>query len=619
MAASSVPSCGGGMSLEPEAEAEAGWRLSREHRDVTERRVFPPKVSLDSEAEISPREGKLLDFLQEDDETVSDEILFAKLQALKIQNQQYLFELGTRYQAQSEGEKLCQEAKELEGFFQKNGQLKLCNESKKALRSGNLRGLIFDTSDHSIPMIKQRPNSDISHWASALTVPQPFKMTIREAEQKSKMFKANIFLEAERKKSDQESRDQAECQKKFRAQPLPAHIFLPLYQEMLEEKEARRHANIQKRKELLLSTQKPFSFLNKEERRNKEIQPNVLVISQEVENGKPKVIKKIPRSVQDSTVNDKLKEAELYRKIRIQMRAKNLLQKSSAPINICKGTKDLHTSISLKTKQEKMGFLQENFQFHPRINQEVPDFEVLYWAFQREAMTKHKVKEATRNKPFRLHTSSLHFWQKKNKERQKNFQQPKKCKLKKSHSVVGLSSLSPNTLPVYITDGAKKRDSAIKCSLEEKQNKEYGKDQWMESYRKRSQAMHKSVSRRAKLLDSHVPLVDVFKEKLKHHWLNDQKRNHEYKQELAEMKRKVNERPYLFEQLSKSDARKIVESQYVSTLNQVGLSEEFVNKSGRGTINLKDGVETHRLPFTVCLEGGLISLHRDDQAAEKET
>ncbi|XP_029454310.1 protein FAM161B [Rhinatrema bivittatum] len=552
--------------------------------EIQKSMVFPLESSSESEAEVSPRGGKLVDFLVEEEETVCADTVFARLQALKIENRQYLLELGTLYQAQAEGDtKLSKEGQELECFFQKN-EPTFPNELQKAERSSTLTRLISDPT-------RQRPKSGASPWSLAITIPKPFKMTVREAQQKAKLMKAYASLEAEREKLEEENQEQIECQKKFRAQPMPAHIFLPLYQEMMEKKEAQRHANVQKRQEFLLYTQKPFSFVEKEERRNKKIQQRILAVTKETENNK-QVSKKIPKSVQDSTVNDKLKEAELYRRIRIQMRAKDLLQKSSAPIDICRGMKNSDTSISLKTKQEKMGFLQENFQFRPKINQEVPDFKLLYWAFQREAMRKHEIKEATRNKPFSLHTSNLRFQQRESKEGQKRFHHPTKYKLKKSHTVTGLSSLSPNTLPVYITDSAQRRDSAIRCSLEEKRSKEHGKARWLESYRKRSQAMHKSVNRRAEVLDSHVPLENVFKEKLKQNWLNDQKRKNEYEKELEEMKRRVKDRPYLFEQVTKSDARKMVESQYMSALNQVGLSEEFVNKKGRDTIDLSEEVET---------------------------
>lgn len=102
-------------------------------------------------------------------------------------------------------------------------------------------------------------------------------------------------------------------------------------------------------------------------------------------------------------------EAELYREIRIQMRAKDLLENSVAPIDTSNCRREPQSRTATKTKQERLGFLQDkSFSFKPRINPTIPDFEGLYWAFQREAVRRQEIKEATRNKPFKLRTSNLH-------------------------------------------------------------------------------------------------------------------------------------------------------------------------------------------------------------------
>lgn len=111
-------------------------------------------------------------------------------------------------------------------------------------------------------------------------------------------------------------------------------------------------------------------------------------------------------------------EAELYREIRIQMRAKDLLESSVAPIDTSNCRRKPQSRTATKTKQEKLGFLQDkSFSFTPRINPTIPDFEELYWAFQREAVRRQEVKEATRNKPFKLRTSNLRSRQRQANER----------------------------------------------------------------------------------------------------------------------------------------------------------------------------------------------------------
>ncbi|CAL8272662.1 unnamed protein product [Merluccius merluccius] len=67
-----------------------------------------------------------------------------------------------------------------------------------------------------------------------------------------------------------ELESEAECQKQFRAFPVPTHVSLPLYHQMTQLRETRRKQCLVQRKDFLLSTQKPFSFQERErERREK--------------------------------------------------------------------------------------------------------------------------------------------------------------------------------------------------------------------------------------------------------------------------------------------------------------------------------------------------------------
>ncbi|NWW85980.1 F161B protein, partial [Rhynochetos jubatus] len=250
-------------------------------------------------------------------------------------------------------------------------------------------------------------------------------------------------------------------------------------------------------------------------------------------------------------------EAELCREIRIQMRAKDLLESSVALIDTSNCRREPQSRTATKTKQERLGFLQDkSFSFKPRINPTIPDFEGLYWAFQREAVRRQEIKEATRNKPFKLRTSNLRGRQRQANEKIKflfsffqDSQQLSKVSVKKSHSLTGLSSLSSNTLPVHITDATRKRDSAIRCSQDKKEGDKEG-IYWLEK-QKKCQALRKSVNSRAKALDPHKSLEETHKEKSKQNWQNMRERTKEYRKELEEMQLRVKNRPYLFEQVTK--------------------------------------------------------------------
>ncbi|XP_042630326.1 protein FAM161B-like isoform X2 [Cyprinus carpio] len=75
--------------------------------------------------------------------------------------------------------------------------------------------------------------------------------------------------------------------------------------------------------------------------------------------------------------------------------------------------------------------------------------------------------------------------------------------LKRSSSFGGLTSLSMDTLPTYITDAARKRSMAVRRSLELKDLKEQENAKWMKQHRIKSQPMSRAVAMRAQAMDPH--------------------------------------------------------------------------------------------------------------------
>lgn len=525
--------------------------------------------------------------------------------------QQSPLEPGLPHQAKSWTDLgVSEEDEELEGFRREAAVLRDKLWEALSRTSGNKRqssSLIDLTSDSAwdqqksplFPKSRLRPKSASSPWIPSITIPQPFKMTLREARKKSQLMKSYMFLELDKQRDQRQSQDEAECQKQFRAQPVPAHVFLPLYQEIMEQNEIRRQTATQKRKELLLSTLRPFSFLEKEEKKKEAIRQKFLAAATPNDSSKQKqASKKIPKSTYGPLLGDKLKEAELCREIRIQMRAKDLLESSVAPIEISNCRREPQSRTAAKTQQERLGFLQDkSFSFKPRINPTIPDFEGLYWAFQREAVRRQEIKETTHNKPFKLRTSNLRGRQRQANGKIKDSQQLSKVSVKKSHSLAGVSSLSSNTLPVHITDATRKRESAIRCSQDNKKEGDKEGIYWLEKQKKKCQAIQKSVNSRAKALDPHKSLEETHKEKSKQNWQKMRERTKEYRKELEEMQLRVKNRPYLFEQVTKHDARQGAERHYRQTLQQLGLSEEFVRKKGKDATDLlEEESDVHRVP-----------------------
>uniref|UniRef100_A0A8B9FUJ7 Protein FAM161A n=1 Tax=Amazona collaria TaxID=241587 RepID=A0A8B9FUJ7_9PSIT len=168
-------------------------------------------------------------------------------------------------------------------------------------------------------------------WSPKVTVPKPFQMTLREARKKEQNIKSKSLVEMENNLLKKQLEEEAECQKQFRANPVPAAVFLPLYHEILQRNEERRRSVKERSKLQLLACQKPFKFIEREKQRNEMRKMQLRDLSApEKKTGLFKA-KPVPRCVYSPAVNDRLKEEELYREIRIRMRAEELLRNSSLP------------------------------------------------------------------------------------------------------------------------------------------------------------------------------------------------------------------------------------------------------------------------------------------------
>ncbi|XP_041668534.1 protein FAM161B isoform X2 [Cheilinus undulatus] len=354
----------------------------------------------------------------------------------------------------------------------------------------------------------------------------------------------------------------AECQKKFSALPVPIHVTQPLYQEMIELREKERKQGHEQRRDFLLSIQKPFSF----QEREKEKSEQLIAVLNQVSQDQRKSLNKA-KDLSDS----ELKDQELCREVTTP----TVRQENPA----VSGSPKLRTAD--RTRNQKLGFLDERPSFQPKINHQVPDFSRLHRALQTEGLRKTQSKAEIKCQPFQLRTSALPA--RRSRMSQETSQIPRKGNLSRSKSVGALTSLSTDTLPTYITDAARKRCTAIRRSVEMRENKNQESMDWLRKYQMRSQAMKRAVALHAKLLDPHSSLKDVFDEKLQQHWEADQQRTREYMKELRDMKARVSERPYLFEQVTQKNAKAHAEQTYRNKLKKAGLKEQFVEEKGGAT------------------------------------
>ncbi|KAK7141989.1 hypothetical protein R3I94_011627 [Phoxinus phoxinus] len=381
-----------------------------------------------------------------------------------------------------------------------------------------------------------------------------------------------------------EEADLVECQKQFSVAPVPEHISKPLYDNLIHEQERLRKQGREQRRDFLLTTQKPFRFHKREEKKKKKEEMDSANKSEKTQ---PVCVRKpIPKAASAPRFPEQLKEQEQQRKIRIHLRAQETLKASSAPIQSNEASADSQTSSAQKSKNKMLGYLDQKLSFRPKTNAAVPDFDKLYQAFQQKTLETAERRDVTQCKPFQLRTSAL---QPRHRSPENTQKSTDKTSLKRSSSFGGLTSLSMDTLPTYITDAARKRSMAVRRSLELKDLKEQENAEWMKQHRIKSQAMSRAVAMRAKAMDPHKSLKEVYQDKLKLHRQADLERVKDYHKELKEIKSRVTARPFLFEQVSQENAKNNVERRYRNTLEQAGLDENFVrSKGGKSKTNHVD-------------------------------
>ncbi|XP_034149907.1 protein FAM161A isoform X2 [Esox lucius] len=370
-------------------------------------------------------------------------------------------------------------------------------------------------------------------WKPRVTIPRPFHMTVRENQKRQKGVKTRSEIELENAALRKQLEELTECQRKFRASPVPAHVRLPLYEELHERDEERRRSMREREQQRLLSIQQPFSFLERErlkKARREEQLRNLLPISQD--RVRPFRAKPVPKAVYDAASGEQLKEEQLYRAIKMQMRAQELLHSASMPPSMLARRLSERQGTKGEARGDTAGSEEDSSTpYRPKINPEVPDFDSSYRRFKKQLESRRDVKPVTTCEPFQLRTSQIPS----HRERiladiKKEEMSPRAKRWPYVSTVVPVrspnsslcSSLSGSLeqLPTKITDATKKRQEAVRKQ--------------------------------------------------------DLQRRKEYQDEMREIKERVKERPLLLEQVAQMNAKHSAEKRYTDTLRGCGLSEDFI-------------------------------------------
>ncbi|XP_064565866.1 protein FAM161A isoform X3 [Zonotrichia leucophrys gambelii] len=417
-------------------------------------------------------------------------------------------------------------------------------------------------------------------WSPRVTVPKPFQMTIREAQKKEQNVKSKSQIELENHLLKKQLEEEAECQKKFRAKPVPAAVFLPLYQDIVRRREERRSSVRERSRLQLLATQKPFKFMERERQRCEARKMQLKDLSPPENKIKVFRAKPVPKCVYSADFHDKVKEEELCREIRIRMRAEELLRNSSVPNSrlALKGTnkKKKHRSTEPKQMEHKV-----------RIKSSVPDFDLLHEKFQKRLLRQKKVKPLTVCEPFDLCTSYIPSKKDKilkdmqeDEEKLKETRWPFASPRRKPQSGAKPHLEEGKSKPPRTTESTRRRLQALRNSLEEKRKLEEQQKRNRNKQKQRTKNFQKIVMARAEANDPHQSLAQMSKPRLKTFRNNERQRRQEYLQELQEMEERVKQMPLLFERVTQKNARIAAEKYYSNRLRALGICPEFVSKKG---------------------------------------
>lgn len=183
-----------------------------------------------------------------------------------------------------------------------------------------------------------------ARWRHRITIPEPFNFSIRDEQLPKGRSRSMEQFEADRVRREQEELE--ECRKQFKANPVPANVFMPMFETLMERQESRRRFVKAYRSEILQSIQKPFNFDRRETEKRRQKELETQAPTQEV--AAAKAAKSFPRSTAGDRAqavvkakpvprhlfedrSERLREDQLLRQIKNRMRAEAMLKKAKTP------------------------------------------------------------------------------------------------------------------------------------------------------------------------------------------------------------------------------------------------------------------------------------------------
>ncbi|XP_068837110.1 protein FAM161A [Capricornis sumatraensis] len=379
--------------------------------------------------------------------------------------------------------------------------------------------------DVNLPVLeKQRKRP--KEWVPRITVPEPFQMTVREQKKKEESMKSKSDIEMVHKLLKKQE-EESECKKKFRANPVPAFVFLPLYHDIVKQNEVRRRAMKERNKEALLASQKPFKFVAREEQKQAVREKQLKDFFKSKKKTNRFKARPVPRSTYGSTINDKLTEEELYKNIRAHQRTQDFLQNPS-PLPYSPARRSFATRKSRGPEQA------EKSKYKHRVRRQTADLEDQLERYQKHHSEQKYPKFLPVCEPCDLQAASH-------------------SSTKREKILADIEADEENLKETRWPYLSPRRASPVRDANTKPAPRSCNPPTPTVSSRGREQATRKS----------------------------EKERMREYRRELEEREEKLKNRPLLFERVAQKNARMAAEKHYSNTLKALGISDEFVSKKGQ--------------------------------------
>lgn len=307
---------------------------------------------------------------------------------------------------------------------------------------------------------------------------------------------------------------------------------MPLYEQLKEEQRMRREQVRHMNREYLNSISKPFGFESREKaktilRRHSYsdgdiIRPGTLFkartlpvfYQQQHQDNEEYEITSIVFLFVLILQHFRMKEQALYRSIRRDLRAKELLKKSRLPFSSSQ-SKRSRRSMSANDLA-RMNY--QEYSFKPKTNgYYVPNYDKLHSKFLHDAEQAKRTRSTTKCKPFLLYTNLIPSKKDKilddiqkdaNLKHSKTFQIKGKQMPTKSASLVNLSTSSQQSeaIPTKTTEAQRLREALGKKKRRQKEVQDISENTFQRSQSAKERRVREKLREKAKLQDQAVVL-----------------------------------------------------------------------------------------------------------------